>query len=77
MFAVNTLFTFDEKSQYPRPMCSAKSVVNMEEYAEIREYRQSQVVIDALNAYASPADAVEETEEQAQSGMEAGEGEGF
>jgi hypothetical protein len=73
MFAVHTLFTFDEKSQFPRPLCSAKGVVSSQEYADIREYRQTQVVLDALNAYASPADAVEETEEQAQDTMEHGE----
>jgi hypothetical protein len=74
MFAAHTLFTFDEKSQYPRPLMSCAGIVDAGEYADIREYRNTQVVIDALNAYASPSDVIEETEGQAQDSMEEGEG---
>ena len=73
MFAVRTKFGFDAKASYPKPTLAFVSVVTLAEYVEIREYRNSQEVIDALNAYASPADVVEETEEQAQAGMEHGE----
>jgi hypothetical protein len=71
MFAVVTRFTFDSAAEFPRPVLSFARM-NIEDYAAIRAYRMSQEVVDALNAYASPADFVAETEEQAQEGMEQG-----
>ncbi len=74
MFAAKTLFGFLTGKDYPCPILSLAGIIDTaEEYAAIREYRNSQVVIDALNAYASPADLVEETEGQAQSNMDSGE----
>jgi hypothetical protein len=72
MFAVVTKFAFDPSAEFPRPVLSF-SRMNVSDYADIRAYRMSQEVVDALNAYASPADFAAETEDQAQEGMEQGE----
>lgn len=56
VFAVKTIFEFDSSVQYPRPMMKKGDLLKSDEYASIKQYRISQEVMDALNAYASPDD---------------------
>lgn len=53
MFAMLTVFSFDENSDYPVVEFGISNFLPVEEYREIKEYRNSPVVVDALNAYAA------------------------
>ena len=80
MFAVRTRFKFDTTAEYPKPLMEFAEMLTAADYLEVREYRHSLEVAQALNAYASLTDIAadgEETEEQAQARMEKGEQEKF
>jgi len=57
MFAVETIFSLDPTVEYPKPVMRQGRFLSAEEYKEIRDYRNSTIVYDALRAYATPDDA--------------------
>lgn len=62
-FAMVTTFTFDEDSDYPVVEFSLGKFLSPEEYRACKEFRKGDVVIDALNAYATRVDEAAGTDE--------------
>jgi hypothetical protein len=74
MFALRTIFGFDTEAEYPRPTMAVGTFLNESEYDAIAEMRLSELVEEALNAYASPSDVVEDPAEAPEAGSETGTG---
>ena len=56
MFAAVTTFTFDEDEDYPKIEMKLGKFLSVEEYRACKEFKESDVVKDALNAYANKSD---------------------
>jgi hypothetical protein len=52
MFALHTHFQMSEDFDYPVVEMSREGYLTAEQYVEIKEFRQSDIVTSALNAYA-------------------------
>lgn len=63
MFAAVTTFTFDEDEDYPKIKLELGKFLSVEEYRACREYRDGDIVMDALNAYANKSDIQNESSE--------------
>lgn len=63
IFAVETIFEFDSSVQYPKPIMRKGNILSMDQYQKIKKYKESQVVINTLNAYASSDDYEKENKE--------------
>lgn len=57
VFGVETIFSLDTTVEYPKPIMQQGRFLSVERYKEIKEYRNSAPVEDALKAYATPDDA--------------------
>ena len=59
MFALMTRFKMSEAFDYPVVEMSRENFLSVEQYGEIKEFRQSGIVTAALNAYAQQAEESE------------------
>ena len=68
MFAAVTTFSFDESEDYPKIEMKLGKFLSVEEYRACREFRESDIVMDALNAYANKSDIQNEESDSGDDG---------